>query len=498
VFDNSAQTILQVGNLTNAKPVTRYNVRDIFTTGVKPDSAWQPLIADPFMFSSRLDISLNGERTDPSDILIIPFMCPLYNPENSAVIGTVFLGATTAVITDKLAGYSLPGNSELYFTIGGVYYRIENKSLIPSDIPYQTGVRNQDPLSRDTAALMIRDAEGRRRILVSYPLGEGIALTQLMADIYFFPREGAWPGVAAGLCVLILFLAFIVTLSMDHSISRPVARLRKRIDALSRGDFSLDPVIESDTEIGQVGKGVNRMAQEITALLDRRIADEKNKRDLEYRMLQSQINPHFLYNTLNSIKWMAAIQHVQGIVEMTTALSRLLQTLSKDSRRVAPLRDELALLDEYLVIQKYRYGGSVTLVKHIDDESLLDALIPRFSLQPLLENAIFHGIEPKGSGTVRVEVSRCGKDALISITDNGIGMNREVIEKIFSSSCEESGLLRKLGIRNVDERLRYAFGEDYGLSIESEEGKFTSMIFRLPLPEMGIEDGTPVRSGEIV
>jgi two-component system sensor histidine kinase YesM len=217
--------------------------------------------------------------------------------------------------------------------------------------------------------------------------------------------------------------------------------------------------------------GINRMAREITLLMDKTIADEKNKKDLEYRMLQNQITPHFLYNTLNSIKWMATIQNAGGIAEMTTALSRLLQTVSKDIRKVVPLRDELSLLNDYLIIQKYRYGDSVTLEKEIADESLLDTPIPRFTLQPLAENAIFHGIEPKGSGTIVVKVTENKNDTgasevLVSITDNGIGIKADVIAG--------------MGIHNVDERLRYAFGEAYGLCVESEEGKYTSITIRLP------------------
>jgi two-component system sensor histidine kinase YesM len=203
-------------------------------------------------------------------------------------------------------------------------------------------------------------------------------------------------------------------------------------------------------------------------LMDKTIADEKNKKENEYRMLQNQITPHFLYNTLNSIKWMATIQNAGGIAEMTTSLSRMLQTVSKDVRKVVPLRDELSLLGDYLVIQKYRYGDSVTFEKEIADDALLDTLIPRFTLQPLIENAIFHGIEPKGAGTITVKITNNtdAPEVLVTITDNGIGMNAEVIAG--------------MGIRNVDERLRYAFGELYGLRIESEEGKYTAITIRLP------------------
>ena len=204
-------------------------------------------------------------------------------------------------------------------------------------------------------------------------------------------------------------------------IARPITALQSRIEAVGSGDFSADPAIEWDNELGDIGRGINKMSGNITALMDRRLEDEKQKQDLEYRMLQNQINPHFIYNTLNSIKWMATIQHAPGIAEMVTALSRLLKSVSKGNERLVPLYEEFALLNDYFTIQQYRYGGTITLdVSYIEDENLTHScLIPRFTLQPLVENAIFHGIEPKGSAgevTLRVERDAANGDVLILLS----------------------------------------------------------------------------------
>jgi two-component system sensor histidine kinase YesM len=470
VFDRPMKKFLQAGNSINAsEPVTVYNLERILRAGVLVNSSWQPLVPDPFVV--------------PKNSLVIPFVSPVFNPGDGTEIGVVFLAATVDIITDKLKGYRLPENSELYLIVAGRYYRVEGNHVIETGPEYQAAGREAGNTGGgDTSVVQIRDAGGKRRTLVSCPVRDGIAVTQVLSSTHFLPRGGLWSGLAAGLCGLIFSLALIITLNLDKGISRPVARLKKRIDAISRGDFSVDPAIESDNELGQVGYGINRLAREITALMNKRIADEKNKRDLEYRMLQSQINPHFLYNTLNSIKWMAAIQRAGGIVEMTTALSRLLRTVSKDIRKVVPLEDELALLDDYIIIQKYRYGGSVTLQKRIADNELLKALIPRFTLQPLVENAIFHGIEPKGGGTITLTVTGGGMegDVLVTIKDDGVGMSAGLITKIYAAAGDKSGMFRELGVHNVDERLRYAFGEDYGLSVASEEGKYTAVSIRLP------------------
>ena len=223
--------------------------------------------------------------------------------------------------------------------------------------------------------------------------------------------------------------------------------------------------------------------------MDHRLEDEKQKQDLEYRMLQNQINPHFIYNTLNSIKWMATIQHAPGIAEMVTALSRLLKSVSKSNERLVPLYEEFALLNDYFTIQQYRYGGTITLdVSYIEDEKLNHScLIPRFTLQPLVENAIFHGIEPKGSAgevTLRVERDTANGDVLIRLTDDGIGMTAEQAAKALQEPGPEEAAAkyRHVGMWNVHKRLQYSFGEAYGLRIESEPGVGTTVMVRLPGP----------------
>jgi two-component system sensor histidine kinase YesM len=354
------------------------------------------------------------------DFPVIPLIYPVYDPDTGGEIGAVFLAVTTGLITDKLRGYQAPRDSRLYLELGDRRYVIEDDRVRPEN----------------SAA----PGDEKGRILVSRSVREGITLSQELSPR--LPFSGAWPTLAAGLGILIILLLIM-------------------------------------------SWGVNRMAREISGLMDRLLADEKNKRDLEYRMLQSQINPHFLYNTLNSIKWMATIQNAPGIVEMTTALSRFLKTLSRDIRKVAPLRDELALLEDYLVIQKYRYGGSVSFENRINDQTLLDTPIPRFTLQPLAENAIFHGIEPRGDGLIVLAAERRDGDVLVSLTDNGVGMSAETLAGISAGGkrADQDPPLAggvSVGIRNVDERLRYAFGEAYGLAIQSGEGAYTSVTIRLP------------------
>lgn len=218
--------------------------------------------------------------------------------------------------------------------------------------------------------------------------------------------------------------------------------------------------------------------------MNQRIEDERQKKDYEYRMLQSQINPHFLYNTLNSIKWMATIQNASGIAEMTTSLSRLLKDISKGTTSLIPISHEISLIRDYFTIQQYRYGGTITLNVDIEDPRLTESRILKFTLQPIVENAIFHGIEPKGTaGTISIHIYQDNaSNVCIDITDDGIGMDEETIAHLFddNDSSADSSFFREIGINNVHKRLQYEFGNAYGLRATSKPGEFTTISILLP------------------
>ena len=395
-----------------------------------------------------------------------------------------------ALITAALKGFTMPEDSSLLWQMGGRYYGVNGNILTEeplSDIPAEQ--LDVDMLDDSTEVYSIA-AGYDAQLMVRYPIG--------VHDLYLIeiipngPLQRQIPYLSDSLVIsllAILVLGLLLAFLLHRMITPPITALQNRITKISSGDFSFDPAIEWNNELGDIGRGINSMSASVTALMDHRLEDEKQKQDLEYRMLQNQINPHFIYNTLNSIKWMATIQHAPGIAEMVTALSRLLKSVSKSNERLVPLYEEFALLNDYFTIQQYRYGGTITLdVSYIEDEKLNHScLIPRFTLQPLVENAIFHGIEPKGSAgevTLRVERDTANGDVLIRLTDDGIGMTAEQAAKALQEPGPEEAAAkyRHVGMWNVHKRLQYSFGEAYGLSIESEPGVGTTVMVRLPGP----------------
>ena len=288
--------------------------------------------------------------------------------------------------------------------------------------------------------------------------------------------------------VIIMFTAclifgFILSVLITNQIKKPIDRLVRHIGDVAAGDFTRDPDIEGEDEIGTVGKVVNDMSEQIDTLMAERLEVEKEKGDLELKMLQAQINPHFLYNTLDSIRWIAVIQKSSGIVKMVTALSGLLKNMAKGFNEKVTFRKELDFLNDYVTIEKVKYVELFDLVVQVDEPELYEALVIKLTLQPLVENAIFNGIEPGGKhGTILIHAYRDGEDFVIRVRDDGVGIPREKMASILNNTEKVKGSsMSGIGLPNVDRRIKLNYGDEYGLTIESEEGSFTEITIRMPL-----------------
>ncbi len=417
---------------------------------------------------------------------VIPVIRPIYNRYNTSIVGWTYLTISSTLLSDVLSQYPIAEDSQLFITFGEKTYQYKNKHFIEytfSDIQPITSTG----LYKGTLLYRVTTFDGNRVTLVSYPSSlDGWYLSKSISDTELHSQKKNYYLILLIILLISLSLCVLLMFSLNHIINRPVAQLQKKMQEISNGNFSYEAAIEWNNEFGEIGKGINSLSTNVVQLMEHRIAVEKQQKELEYQVLQSQVNPHFLYNTLNSIKWMATIQNATGIAEMTTALSRLLKSISKGTRQVIPIREELELLKNYILIQQYRYGGIITVTYKIEEE-LLSYQIPKFTLQPIVENAMFHGIEAKGgSGEVKIAIfsntwyNQPG--ICIEVTDNGIGMAPELIEQVLSEPTQQMqyDFFRKIGIYNVNKRIQFYFGEHYGISIQSELGKFTTMQIQLP------------------
>lgn len=479
VANRELTRFLQVGNTADdTSPVTKYNLHLLDLAASETPKVFEGWEDDPFT-----------AQIGPGVFTVIR---PVRAPGGGTVIGYVYLAVSANVLLERLRDYPLREGGEFFLTTGNETWRAEGNrlsalpgSFSPSYAESAHGF-GSSTLSRDTLVGEARFSPGVKKTVVTCSLGiPGISLSQSVS----IKASGVDRDLFAAIIVIILAsmlaFGFLISVVLGRSITKPVLKIRKRLSAISASDFERDSGIEWDNELGDIGRGINDMSAEIESLLETRVADERNKKDLEYRMLQSQINPHFLYNTLASIKWMATIQGAAGIAEMTTALARLMKNVIKGARTIVPLRDEIALLDDYYVIQRYRHGSAIRFEKTISGE-LLDTQVPCFALQPLMENSIFHGIEPNGGiGCIQLGARRLETgDVEITLEDDGVGLpdadegrSRKEPEH---ASGDDSGLFVKIGIESVDLRIRHAFGDRYGLRVE--RGAAGGTVARLIVP----------------
>ncbi len=364
-----------------------------------------------------------------NDSRVLPIVRPITYRFNSNTGGCLFIELSPALFTDAFKRYRTEEDSRIYLNLPGHCYCFEGNELKEVNKFTVHGNKSDAALVTDTVVQKVTDHQGVNTTLVTVPIdmtGCSISLSISLSRLHS-------QQLLMWLAIISVLLAIAVT--------------------------------------GFI-------------LMRRRIAAEKEKNDLEYKMLQSQINPHFIYNTLNSIKWMATVQGSEGIAEMTTSLAKLLKSLSKGTTLTVPIREELSLLRDYCTIQSYRYGGTIGTDICVDDPSIEDCGIVKFTLQPLVENAIFHGIEPKGSGHIDVHLFREDDLIRIDVTDDGVGMSPEKAASVLTSGNEtKSEFFRELGVYNVNRRLQFEYGDRAGITITSAEGSGTTMTVRIPAQE---------------
>lgn len=278
-------------------------------------------------------------------------------------------------------------------------------------------------------------------------------------------------------------IGFSLSLLFTRYLTRPILRLVEHMEVISSGDFSKNPDIESNDELGIIGRQINEMSAHVSTLMENRIRDEQEKMNLEIKMLQAQINPHFLYNTLDSIKWIATMQHNTGIVKVVSALSSLLKNMAKGFNEKVTVRQELDFLDNYITIEKIRYIELFDVEISVDAPALYDARIIKLTLQPLVENSIFSGIEPSGKpGLIKIHIFSKEQVLYISIRDNGIGISEENIAHLLTNTSRVTkNYMSGIGLPNVDRRIKLVYGQEYGLKIDSEVGVYTCVTVSLPL-----------------
>ncbi|WP_282924137.1 cache domain-containing sensor histidine kinase [Mediterraneibacter massiliensis] len=272
---------------------------------------------------------------------------------------------------------------------------------------------------------------------------------------------------------------------LSRTITRPIVSLEAAMKEVEKGHFESALMAENggQAEIRGLGESFHIMVQEIQSLMEENVKEQKKKRKAEMQALQAQINPHFLYNTLDSIIWMAESgKHNKEVVRMTSALSRLFRQSIGNAEELVLIRQELGYIETYLTIQEMRYRDKLTFDIKLEEE-IENEKIVKLTLQPLVENAIYHGIKYiEGPGKIEIRGYYEQEDVVIEIRDNGAGMTKEELEHIFDKKTYTPGS-GGVGVRNVQNRLQLYYGAEYGLHYVSEKGSGTTVYVRIPTGE---------------
>jgi two-component system sensor histidine kinase YesM len=296
----------------------------------------------------------------------------------------------------------------------------------------------------------------------------------------------------AAIASLIVFpitvlLSLLAALAFSKRITQPVTTLMRQFQRMGEGEFKKVTFRHENREMQALSASFNSMVENIDQLMVRVAKNEAEKTNARFIALQAQINPHFLYNTLETIRSLALRNDPESIASITKSMAAIFRYSIDTNSDITSLREEIEHVKNYARIQKFRFGSRFDVFYDIDD-TLLDSQIIKLVLQPLVENAIYHGIEmKKKSSAIRIECVREGDDIVVSISDEGVGISKEKMALLTermtnyeAASVRKSGADIGIGILNVNARLKFYYGEAYGLSIDSQLGKGTTVTVRIP------------------
>ena len=306
--------------------------------------------------------------------------------------------------------------------------------------------------------------------LVGVIKGTGISLNMLKTRLFI-----------VFVILLIIFIVILINSYISFRVTNPIRELEKSVKALEEGNLDADIYMGGSYEVQHLGKSVQDMKFRIKGLMQDIVNEHEEKRKSEFDSLQAQINPHFLYNTLDIIVWQIENEKQSEAVHTVTALARFFRLSLGKGKNIVTVRDEIDHVKNYLMIQHMRFKNKFDYEFDIA-EDVLELPSLKLMLQPLVENAIYHGMEfMDGDGMIMVKAWRKEDELYLSVADNGLGMTEDKVEMILTGkSTSGNGRGSGIGVKNVNERIKLYFGEAYGLTIDSEPDEGTTVIIHLP------------------
>ncbi|WP_274651073.1 sensor histidine kinase [Paenibacillus humicola] len=394
----------------------------------------------------------------------------LRNVQTGEVIGVIFIEIRGNVLSEQLDNVRFAKSGFAYLSDAS------NRVVYRPDVTYTAFEGKQADFPKTTQINHFTKG-GKKYLMVPAVLNNGWMLNGIV-PVQELVAESVQ---IRNLTILTAAVSVLWALAVGYYISRKIGRPLRELSILmkrsERGDLSVRSSIYGHNELGQLSRSFNNMIGQIGHLIRRISEEESEKQKAEIRALRYQINPHFLYNTLNSIRWMAKLGKPDKVERAISALVQLLEANVERKGLFVRLEEELYLLTQYMVIQQYRYEGLLQLRIDCPDD-LMDRQIPRMLLQPIVENAIFHGIAPKDEpGTIDIAVAREGERLLIRISDDGVGIGPEELPELLKERTHDTASkgMSHIGLRHVHQSLQLYYGKEYGVRVASAPKKGTTV-----------------------
>lgn len=397
---------------------------------------------------------------------LISFIRLVNDLDTQKPVGLLVVNLSVSILKDSYKDMESPDKQFYYFDKD---FQIIDTGQEPIDLE---PIKNMDSPYHQ----MKVGSFGKEKVVAYYQVPDTpfiLAGIENMSYIRIIPSETVW--IIISLVVLTLFSLILIGIFITVYITNPIERLVHSMDQSKNGWLKRVSLPLPDDEIGHLKNSYNNMLVEINKLINELLEKEKKTQQAELNALQEQIKPHFLYNTLDTIAYLALQESSEKVYDAIETLGNFYRRfLSKGSSEI-PLREEISIVKDYLKLQKLRYDD-IFDDEYIVDEDLLNIKIPKLILQPLVENSLYHGVRPKGERCIiRITAHRAENMLYIKVYDNGVGMNQEQLSQIMQDNH------RSFGFKGTMERIQCYYSREDVFEIVSEEGLYTEVTIKIPL-----------------
>lgn len=410
-------------------------------------------------------------------------------PDKNVVIGMIKIDLKLDVFKEILSNVKFEEKGSMLVVNGRNELLFEESS---SNLEPRFAKTLRDTKQPNENAVRDQVLNGQRFLtIVDYSSYSGLKVIDFIPVDSLLTETKKLRNFTIGIAVIFVVAAGILSFIFSYQLSSPLIRLKQKMQLLERGQFNQSVPVISQDEIGQLSRGFNRMSEEINRLIKEVYLIGLREKEAELAALQSQINPHFIYNTLESINMKALERENYEVSDMVSTLGQLMRYSVDQYDRLVLLEEELASVGSYAKIQQLRYGNRLRFIFDIEP-GVEHVLVPKLLLQPLVENSIFHGVgDSHTGGTIWISAVRFGDELLLTVRDDGIGMSESEIEQLrssLSSPLPDGERKQGVALRNINQRLVLMFGPLYELQFDGSPGQGIAFTITIPITERKNED----------